>query len=172
MKIASLLIVLLMTIVLIPSCKKSDFTHENKFDRSYHSWLNFKKNSLNSYTYKVSSGSWTGIGIETVITVKSGKVVRRDYERKNINHSTNQPFTEETWSESLDSLNTHAYGAPTLTLDEIYDKAKTEWLIKRKDARIYLEADNAGMISRCGYTENNCVDDCFTGIYINYIEAL
>lgn len=172
MRTASFLIVLLATITLVTSCKKSDFAHENKFDRSYHSWLNFKKSAHDSYAYMVSSGSWTGIGTKTVITVKSGVVVRRDYERKNINRTTNQAFTEEAWSEYLDSLNAHSYGAPTLTLDEIYEKARTEWLIKRKDAKIYFEADHAGMISNCGYTENGCVDDCFTGIRINYIKAL
>lgn len=166
------LIIILVTITLVGSCKKSDLAHENQFDRSYQAWLNFKKSSFDSYTYRVSSGSWTGTGVETTLTVKAGKVVQRDYERKNIDRTTNQPFTEETWSESLDSLNTHSYGAPALTLDDIYDAARTEWLTKRKDAKIYFEADNAGMISQCGYVDKNCVDDCFTGIRINYIQAL
>ena len=161
MKPARHLLMLLAVAAVLGSCKKSEFSHENQFDRSYHAWLDFKKNSGDSYSYKVSSGSWTGISAETVITVKAGTVAGRDYELKNINRTTNQPYTMTSWKESSDSLNTHTERAPTLTLDDIYEKAKTDWLRKRKNVKIYFEADNAGMISSCGYTENGCVDDCF-----------
>ena len=97
---------LLAVITALGSCKKSDFSHENQFDRSYQAWLDFKKNSLDSYSYKVSAGSWTGVSAETVITVKSGKVAGRSYELKNINRTTNQPYTMTSWKESSDSLNT------------------------------------------------------------------
>ena len=172
MKPAHYLWMLLAVITALGSCKKSDFSHENQFDRSYQAWLDFKKNSLDSYSYKVSAGSWTGVSAETVITVKSGKVAGRGYELKNINRTTNQPYTMTSWKESSDSLNTHAEGAPPLTLDDVYEKAKTQWLLKRKNVKIYFEADNAGMISSCGYTQNGCVDDCFQGVHIDYIRPL
>ena len=69
-------------------------------------------------------------------------------------------------------MNTHVNGGTSLTLDEIYEKARTEWLLKRKDATSYFEAKNDGMISSCGYVNNNCADDCFVGITINLIERL
>lgn len=59
-----------------------------------------------------------------------------------------------------------------LTLDEVYDKAQNDWLRKRSDAKTYLETDNGGMISSCGYVIDRCQDDCFVGINISMIEAL
>lgn len=58
------------------------------------------------------------------------------------------------------------------TLDEIYNKAKTEWLIDRPNTNIYFEAKNDGLISNCGYVDQNCQDDCFVGITINSISPL
>ncbi|HEX5552040.1 MAG TPA: hypothetical protein VFX43_02245 [Chitinophagaceae bacterium] len=171
MKRSYYLLVLLLIGMIVVSCKKDGMSYQNSFEKSYDSWLNFKKSSGNSYRYMVTSGSWTGMSIETVITVKEGKVVQRSYVRKDIDRETHKPIITKTWSEVGDSLNTHPGGAASLTLDEIYDKAKTEWLIKRDNAHISFEAKNNGMISTCGYRDKNCVDDCFRGITIDYIEG-
>ncbi|MDD2426409.1 MAG: hypothetical protein PHU00_10410, partial [Bacteroidales bacterium] len=63
-----------------------------------------------------------------------------------------------------------AYGA--VTLDVIYSKARQEWLLKRENAQTYFEAKNNGLISCCGYVEKGCMDGCFNGIYISYIQPL
>jgi hypothetical protein len=78
------------------------------------------------------------------------------------------------WSERKIELGTHSDtpAAALWTLDQIYVKAKDEWLVKRDNITTYFEAGNAGMLSSCGYVENNCADDCFTGISIRLIEAL
>lgn len=115
----------------------------------------------------VSSGSWTGTSSETVITVKDGKVTNRSYVYKIPGEKPgSQPIVKEEWQEEQGKLNTHSAGAATLTLDDVYQKAKTEWLLKRKDAETYFEANNNGMISTCGYVNNGCQDDCFNGIKI------
>lgn len=62
--------------------------------------------------------------------------------------------------------------APLRTLDQIYEIARTEWLIKRKDAQVYFEAKNSGMISSAGYVPDGCQDDCFSGISISEIKRL
>jgi len=69
-------------------------------------------------------------------------------------------------------IGSHKNGAAPLTLSEIYDKAQKEWLIERENTTTYFETENNGMISTCGYVENNCADDCFIGVLINTIEAL
>jgi len=43
---------------------------------------------------------------------------------------------------------------------------------KRKDASVYFEAKNNGMISSCGYVQDGCMDDCFNGINIASIGLL
>lgn len=166
------LIILLVIGTLFTACKKSDIVQENDFNRSYQTWLNFKSTSNNTYRYKTQTASWTGSSTETIITVKNGKVTGRSYVAKGIDRTTNAIVVHSQWEEDQTSLNAHQDGARTLTLDEIYEKAKTDWLLKRKDAKTSFEANNNGLISSCGYVEDNCADDCFRGISISFIEKL
>ena len=78
------------------------------------------------------------------------------------------------WTERKIELGTHTETAASAlwTLDQIYTKAKDEWLVKRENVTTYFKAENAGMLSSCGYVENNCADDCFRGVSIRLIEAL
>lgn len=157
------------------SCKKSDIVYENDFDRSYKAWQSFKSSSGNSYRYTVSSGSWVGTTNTTVITVKNGRVDERSYVYTQPQDRPGGNMTSvivEQWTEDASTLNSHTNGYPTMTLDEIYEKAKTQWLLKRKDAKVYLETKNDGMISSCGFVEDNCADDCFNGINITSIVKL
>lgn len=79
-----------------------------------------------------------------------------------------------TWSENQTNLNNPANkgAAPTWTLDEIYEKAKSDWLKKRNNAQTFFEAKNNGIISSCGFVEDNCADDCFRGITITLVEGI
>ncbi len=83
---------------------------------------------------------------------------------------------EETleWVEETSQLGAHqnTSACPYLTLDAVYDEAKKVWLKKRENTEFFFETTNNGMISTCGYTPNNCMDDCFRGIRITRIEAL
>ena len=77
------------------------------------------------------------------------------------------------WTENEAEIGTHKnQGAEALTLDEIYNKAENEWLIKRKNGKAYFESENNGLISSCGYVVNGCMDDCFVGIRIEIIGVL
>lgn len=166
------LFILLLIVSTLLSCKKSDIEYDNNFDKSYKTWLAFKASSNNSYRYKVNFTSWTGYSEETVITVKDGKAIGRSYLAKTVEQPSNQTVVREEWVEDLNSLNTHTKGYTAFTLDEIYYKAKTVWLLKRKDAEVSLETKNSGMISSCGFVPHNCADDCFSGISISSIEAM
>ena len=163
-------IILLLVGTLFTACKKSDLVQEKDFDRSYQTWLNFKSTSNNSYRYKINTSSWVGTSTETTITIKNGQAIARSYVAKRIDRTTNQVVVYDEWTESQNNLNSHQSGAGALTLDQIYEKAKTDWLLKRKNAKTSFEANNNGMISSCGYVEDNCADDCFIGIYIAFIE--
>jgi hypothetical protein len=171
MRKACFLVVVLFTIV-ITSCKK-DMAYGGDYALSYRSWLDFKDSSGNSYRYKVVSGSWTGYGTETIITVKKGKVVERSFVAKAYaNNGTNTINILEQWTEDESQLSSHEKGAALRTMDEIYQLAKTDWLQKRDDATTYFEAKNHGLISSCGYVPNGCADDCFQGISIDLIEGI
>lgn len=76
------------------------------------------------------------------------------------------------WSENKEELGTKKDESNIWTLDEVYEKAKNEWLIRRKDAEVYFENKNNSLISSAGFVPNNCQDDCFRGIRISYIIPL
>lgn len=168
-----LVILLVLTGAILVSCTKSDIEYENQFAESYDAWISFKKASGNTYSYVVASGSWTGTGTETRVVVSEGKVVGRTFiMRRSKNDGTPAFDVLEEWHEDAGEINTHSSGAAPVTLDEVYAKARTEWLMKREGAQTYLETENNGMISICGYRKDNCADDCFVGISITSIEEL
>jgi hypothetical protein len=154
------------------ACHKDDLVHADAFQQSYRTWSDFKIASANSYRYIVFKSSWSGPSTETIITVKNGKPFSRSFTAKTPDSTTNALAVSEQWQEDETTLNSHINGAQTLTLDQVYEVAKTDWLSKRKDAESYFEAKNNGMISLCGYGINNCHDDCFIGIAITQIEKL
>ncbi|HEY0898051.1 MAG TPA: hypothetical protein VGD90_01910 [Sphingobacteriaceae bacterium] len=165
-----LLSLALILMVLISSCSKLEY--KTDFDKSYDAWISFKSSSGNSYQYMVSSSSWSGIRAETIITVNQGKVIQREFKLlQNPQDGTTNYEVLDQWTEAEGSLNTHSQSAAaeTVTLDEIYQKAKSEWLVKRANSTVYLETNNDGMISTCGYVEDGCADDCFRGIKIDFI---
>jgi hypothetical protein len=159
-------LIVLLIVSIFMSCAKSDIEYENDLERSFDTWVVFKKSSNNSYQYMITSTSWVGVKAETLITVRSGEVVGRSLKVYN----ASQVFEE--WTEDKSQLNTHQSGAAPVTLDEIYQQARTELLKKRENAQTYFEAKNDGMISSAGYVEDGCTDDCFRGINIAFIEAL
>lgn len=159
----------LATSFVFSACSSDDdFEHEDNFKKSRNAWTDFKKQSNNSYKYVVVGSTWIGYSWETGITVKDGKVVERDFK------TFKDGKEEGSWIELEAELNNHVEtpAAATITLDEVYQKAQTDWLKTRKNTETFFETKNNGMISTCGYTENGCADDCFRGIYIKSIEVL
>lgn len=174
MKIQFYVFSLLLSIMLI-SCNKDDLFYENSFDKSYEEWLIFKEASGNSYRYTVIGSTWVGASWETTVTVTEGEVTARSF-KMTVSDELQAGTSEEDleWTESGDEIDSHTDtpAAKIITLDEVYEKARTEWLTKKDDVKAFFETDNDGMISTCGYIENNCADDCFIGINISSIEQL
>jgi hypothetical protein len=157
------------------SCKKDNIANESEFNKSSTQWLNFKSKVNNSYTYTTNFGSWTGYGVEVKIGVSNGKIISRDFiSSKFKQNGTIERDTIKQWHEDADHINTHSNDAgESLTLDDVYQKAKTVWLKADKKANdIYFEVRNNGMISNCGFVPKGCQDDCFNGISITAITAL
>ena len=157
------------------SCSKdNDFPFQNDYDLSYNQWLKFKADNGDSYYYVVNNDSWVGTSWETTITVNEGKVIRRSFKLSSSQGTDQIPQEARAWTEEANAINTHEYSgaAGAFTLDQIYEKARTEWLQKRSKAQNYFEAKNNGLLSTCGYTEDGCMDDCFVGIRITSIKPI
>lgn len=167
-------VVLVLLIGLLSACKKDkdDIVNAKGFKRSVEAWHNFKSSSGNSYKYKVTFGSWTGTHAETTITVSNGIVVNRSYIMTGIDRNTQQVVVLREWTEGSAAVGTNTDGYSAVTLDQVYDWARTDWLKRRAGASTYFEAKNNGMISSAGYVEKGCMDDCFRGITIKSIERL
>ncbi|MFO7824307.1 MAG: hypothetical protein R6V72_10240 [Cyclobacterium sp.] len=167
-------IALLLIGNLLSSCISDDLEHQNEFEASQTAWLDFKESSGNSYTYTVVFGSWVGFSWETTLTVIDGSITKRHFKYTTLPEDLSEeiPAEELEWTENESELGSHQKGAEPMTLDEVYTKAQQEWVVARENAETYFERENNGMISTCGYVENNCVDDCFRGIKIDRIEAL
>lgn len=86
-----------------------------------------------------------------------------------------KPFHEMLqWTESESELGLHESSPASwlLTLDEVYETARTVWLKKQDGVSISFEAKNNGLISSAGFWPDGCMDDCFSGISIRSIEAI
>lgn len=168
-----LIFTLCLVLFSLTGCKKNNLEHKSDFENSYNACLDFKMSSGNSYQYTVLRTSWAGMSWKTVVTVKKGKVTKRHFEWiVPDDWSQDIPAGEKEWIEEGDELNSHrgTGAAEAITLDEIYAKAKNYWLIKRDNAEIFFETKNNGLISKCGFTEDGCADDCFNGINIIQIK--
>lgn len=113
---------------------------------------------------------WTSAEADAILQAM-GSTAERFYEEEGFS------FLEVLeWKEMGEELGTTSYiyssASPTYTLDDIYEKARTDWLKKRSDAEIFFEVENNGMLSVAGYVPNGCMDDCFYGIRIQSIESL
>ena len=167
--------ILLLMLISVTSCEKYDISRNRELEKSKKSWNEFKASSSNSYRYTIVSSSWIGINRNTTISVYDGKVVEREFRytgREDL--LINIPEGELSWIEKGNKVGIYATSAaaPPYTMDEIYEKARKDWLIKRKNTTTYFETHENGLISICGYTNNICIDDCFIGVHIINIEPL
>lgn len=164
---------LLISISSISCASDDDLNYQSDFEKSQKVLTEFKASSNNSYQYVVTGSSFSiPNSWETTITVSNGVVIQRDFLYTGT--TQNIPDDQLKWTENQSQINTHqsSNAASAITLDEVYSKAEKEWLIKSKNTTSYFETKNNGLISTCGYVENGCMDDCFTGINIKSITKL
>ena len=159
---------------LISSCENDDLDYGADFENSQQAWIDFKESTDNSYQYTAVAGTWAGPSWETTITVSKGSITERHFE-----YTVTEGLAEDTpeeeleWTETGNEIGTHLNpAAEALTLDEVYIKAQQDWLIEREDSKTIFETENNGLISRAGYVDDDCMDDCFVGIKIKSIQGL
>lgn len=163
-----------LIVLLYVSCKKDE--NLDQLQASERVFENFKTSTQNSYRYVTNITTTIGINptyAETTITVTNGKITARTYAVYPITaHDINSRATQYSYTESTATLGTHPEGSALLTLDDIYTKAKNEWLaVDKSKNTITFKTDNNGMISVCGYS-TSLADGPFTGINIISITAL
>jgi hypothetical protein len=172
-------ILVLFLAVCLSACKKENISSENEFNKSYKTWIAYKASVNNSYSYTQITSSFSGYNTEKKTGVSNGKIISRDFYLFEYNPSTSDKTVADKiilreWHEDANSINTHPNDArEALTLDDVYQKARTVWLKADVKANtVYFESKNNGLISSCGSVPIGCQDDCFNGIIITAITAL
>ncbi len=175
---------LLITILLfsIISCNEDDiditdsFRSENglTFNESLETWNRLKSINGDSYTYETTITSWVGRKATTEIIVENNSVIGRKYTSYIIDETNQDEISyiiESSYEEDLSNLNTNQSGAELKTIDEIYNDCSSKYLsVNSKTNKLYLSTNNEGIINACGYTPEDCADDCDFGIYISKFE--
>ncbi len=170
-KLLQPILVLLAAMPLLVSCDKSDgINFAGEYEKSFQKWLAFEQANGNSYQFTVRPLNW--FDCETTMTVVDGIVTQRSF-RYLSGAPALLPVEDQEWTEYGDEVGSKKdppAAAPT-TLDKIYERARTDLLIKRKNVEHFFKADNDGMISRCGYVPNG-VADADVGVWITSIEPM
>lgn len=169
------LLALLSIICILTGCDKNDFDFQNKYENSHKAWQTFKTSAGNSYTYTTTGSSWVGLAWETKITVSNGVVTSRDFKFvRTEGFEGDIPEESKEWSETAENVGSrkNTPASDPITLDDVYQTAKNDWLRKKENSETFFETENNGIISLCGYRDKNCADDCFRGIRIISIKAL
>lgn len=150
-------------------------TGENGYNylQSEKEWKKLKDKHQNSYSYTVSEQSFSGFGSETTIMVMDGQVVSRNYKAYIISENDGSKEITETYTETEGDLGSHSEGAPPVTLDELYEDCRTEYLMVDPETHtIYFDTTEEGVISLCGHVPELCGDDCFVGFRLTRFEWL
>lgn len=188
-------IILASVLITATSCDKEELAYQDEYEKSYKAWLDFKKESNNSYAYTMLRYHDELISTLTTITVESGTVIGREFRYHFIGnvampeggwdkqtaidafksfgysvewYSQENLLDQLQWTENREEIGTHQYGG-IWTLDEVYKLAKNNWFVKRKNAETYFQADNNGMISSCGYVENGCYHEGCSESFIRIV---
>ncbi len=88
-------------------------------------WNGLKTTYGDSYRYVVDAAAVFGPLYNTVLTVRSGKVVRRDFTLTELDDGGEATVVRR-WSETGEALGTHDEGAALLTVDERFAACRTD----------------------------------------------
>ena len=138
------------------------------FETSQTQWQKLRIENGNSYTYTLAFQSWTGLQSETTLTINNGMVSQRSYKSYTLNHDEAvDTLYFETYTETGDSLGSHSRGVPLYSIDDLYATCANDYLtVDTSTNTLYFDTDEKGIISICGYTPDNCADDCFVGVRV------
>lgn len=141
------------------------------YEESLSKWIELKRNNGNSYIYQTTFISWVGFGNTTELKIIENKVVARNYRAFTINSQTQEHITTATYSENENNLGSHNEGVLPRTIDELYTTCANEYLVvDPNENQIFFKANNDGLMIQCGFVPDNCADDCFKGITIDFIK--
>ena len=166
----------LLTLAILMSCDTETPAWQRKgesnisYTESLATWRDLRDQHGNDYVYQTYTSSWIGVQTTTTLTVTDGVVVRRDYERQMRNDAGQYELTLS-YSETSGDVGSHEEGAEPVTIDKLYQTCVGKYLnVDENRNQIYFDTEETGIMTNCGYTPDNCQDDCYTGFRIEFLE--
>lgn len=122
-----------------------------------------------SYHYEALTWSVFGSCTTTTIEIANDQPIQRSYlayTYGTCGHSDAGPA--ETWDEvGAQAVGTHADGAPALTAEQLFADCEGSLAHDPGTNTLTLTIGSTGVPTRCGYTPNNCLDDCYSGFELS-----
>jgi hypothetical protein len=156
---------LTLTVLAIAGC---GIEQQDHLAESRATWRELADGSGDTYSYLVSTYSWTGYQSLTALQFESGVGTYRLLESNGVSFQpgSTAPLVLE-WEERGADVGSHLNGAAVATVDQLYDRCAKEVLSQdRNQNTITLEFDNRGILGVCTYRPTNCADDCTIGVWI------
>ena len=120
-----------------------------------------------TYSYSVSTFSWTGYRTRTVLQFEQGVGTYRAFESVQlIGGAPSGPLVLE-WEERGAEVGSHTNAAPVATVDQLYDRCAADVLTQDPNRNtITLAFDEHGVLAECTYVPMGCADDCTMGVWL------
>jgi hypothetical protein len=160
----------LVAVVALPlmACQSQD---EARLERSLSDWRQITRTQGDTYSYAVSSSSWTGYETRTALQIESGAVTFRQFESSTRGDDGTQTPLAVQWEERGAEVGTHMAAAAAATVDMLYQRCASEVLtVDPGRNAITLWFDERNVLQTCTYVPKNCADDCTFGVWINELE--
>lgn len=88
-----------------------------------------------------------------------------------INETNGKKELIDSYTETGAEIGRHDQGTDALTIDDLYDSCASEYLIVDKtNNTIHFETTTNGLMTLCGFIPDDCIDDCFRGVRINFFK--
>jgi hypothetical protein len=125
------------------------------------------KSTCPEYHYAALASSVFGSSSTTTIEIADDKPVERSF--------VGYPYSQargdagpETWDEvGSTEIGTHTDGAAALTVEQLFAACRASLAQNPSQNTLTLVVGTDGVPTACGYTPNNCADDCYMGFRVS-----
>jgi hypothetical protein len=150
-------------------CQTQDEARLEDSQSAWHELL--RQQGAATYSYVVPTASFSGFSTRTTVQFENASATYRRYESTAwLDDNTLSPIALQ-WEERGAELGSHTGAAPLATLDDLYERCRSEVLTRDPDDNgIYLELDARNILATCVYVPKNCWDDCSFGVTLAEVE--
>ncbi len=133
-------------------------------------WRDLAAMHDDTYSYDVSTSSFTGSQTLTTLQIETAVATFRRFE-STAPLATGQPGPLVVqWEERGTEVGSHPGAARPDTIDTLYDRCAHEVLAQDPNRNlIALYIDDAGILKSCVYVPDGCVDDCTLGVWLSHL---